>query len=100
MYKQDVETRHTLSLHPYHFDINKILRRSIQCHGTFRSGGRFRTPAIDTLLQFFNQEIQYRHEYQRQEGSEDQSEDHCPGQRPPEGDVITTKINVGVEFSE
>src|SRR5688572_19574927 len=54
----------------------------------------------DTLFQLSKEQVQYRNQHQRKEGTEQQSKDHGPCQRSPECYVIATKEDMRVEISE
>jgi hypothetical protein len=54
----------------------------------------------DSLFQLEYQQVHYGYQDQGQNCSEQQAENHRPGQRTPECDVITTKENVGIKFGK
>src|SRR5262245_21601659 len=64
------------------------------CRGSRR--GAF---SVDLVPQPCHEQVLARHQDQGKERSENQSEDHCPGQRSPEHDVVTTEIDMRVQFS-
>ena len=51
-------------------------------------------------LDLVNDVEQERNDDQGEEGRDDQSVDHCPGQRPPEDHIVSTQVEIGIKLRE
>ena len=55
---------------------------------------------LDPILHLGHDQIHDRYDHQGEEGGEGEAEDHCPAHGAPEGNVVASDHDVGIQIRE